>query len=387
MIAMTRRAVLKQVAGALAVSTGIFGHGLNLGSILLDQDEITADESAAMAKIAATFMDTFDVPGLSVAVAHAGKIVYQQPFGVANRKTGEQVSTSHLFRIASVSKPITAVALFTLIQQGKVRLEDKVFGKNSILGNKYGTPPYKRYVEDITIDHLLTHTCGGWEKGEDDPMFLDPKVPLERLISWTIDNRLLDTPPGKHWAYSNFGYCLLGRIIETTTTQTYHTYVQGAVLDACGITDMQIASNTQQQAAKHEVVYYGQDGEKPYGINIQRMDSAGGWIASPSDLVKFLLLVAGSATTPNILRPETIKAMMAPCDVNENCARGWDVNKDGDWWHTGDLSGTATIIMHRSSGVCWAALTNTRRPPTNVMSSALKNMVLDMVGEVRSWHV
>lgn len=163
---MTRRAALKQVAGALAVSAGIFGHGSNLASILSDQDEITADERAAMAKIAASFMDTFDVPGLSVAVAHAGKIVYQQPFGVANRKTGEQVSTSHLFRIASVSKPITAVALFTLIQQGKVRLEDKVFGKNSILGNKYGTPPYKRYVEDITIDHLLTHTCGGWERAK-----------------------------------------------------------------------------------------------------------------------------------------------------------------------------------------------------------------------------
>ena len=160
MILMTRRAVLKHVAGALAVSTGIFGHGSNLSSILLDQDEITSDERPAMAKIAATFMDTFDVPGLSVAVARAGKIVYQQPFGVANRKTGEQVSTSHLFRIASVSKPITSVALFTLIQQGKIRLEDKVFGKDGILGNKYGTPPYKRYVEDITIDHLLTHTCG-----------------------------------------------------------------------------------------------------------------------------------------------------------------------------------------------------------------------------------
>jgi CubicO group peptidase (beta-lactamase class C family) len=387
MILMTRRAALKHAVGALAVSTGIFGHGSNLGLILLDEDEITADERSAMAKIAATFMDTFDVPGLSVAVARAGKIVYQQPLGIANRKTGEHVSTSHLFRVASVSKPITSVALFTLIQQGKIRLEDKVFGENGILGNKYGTRPYKRYVEDITIDHLLMHTCGGWEKGANDPMFLDPKVPLERLISWTIDNRLLDNPPGKQWAYSNFGYCLLGRIIETTTQQNYDAYVQRAVFDACGITDMQISGNTLQQAAKHEVVYYGQNGEKPYSMNIQRMDSAGGWIASPSDLVKFLILVGGFSTTPNVLTPETIKTMTAPCDLNKNCARGWDVNKVGNWWHTGDLPGTATIVMRTSSGFCWAALTNTRRPPTNVMSTALNKMVWDMVGEVHNWHV
>lgn len=387
MAIMARRAALEHLAGGLAVTASSFACSWTRASFSPLGDEISPGEREAMAKVAVNFMATFNVPGLSIAMARRGQLVYQQAFGMANRETGEEVSTSHLFRIASVTKPLTSVAIFTLIQQGKIRLEAKVFGENGILGNKYGTPPYKTYVEDITIDHLLTHTCGGWDNGRGDPMFLDPKLDQERLISWTLDHRPLDNPPGEHWAYSNFGYCLLGRVIEAATQQPYSQYVQKAVLTPSGIGEMRIAGNTVEERAPNEVAYYGQNGENPYNMNVQRMDAHGGWLACPADLVRFAMHVDGFSTTPNILTRDTIRTMTTPCAAHPNYARGWNVNKFGNWWHTGSLPGTTTIMVRTSSGFCWAALTNTRSQPSDPMDLALDNMVWDMARKVNHWGI
>jgi CubicO group peptidase (beta-lactamase class C family) len=384
---MARRTALKHIAGGLAVTASSFACSRTGASPSLREDEITLDEREAMAAVAGTFMATFDVPGLSIAIARHGHLVYQEALGMANRESGEKLSTSHLFRIASVTKPLTSVAIFTLIQQGKLRREGKVFGANGILGNKYGTPPYKVFVEDITIDHLLTHTCGGWDNGQGDPMFMDPTLDQGRLISWTLDNRSLDNFPGKHWAYSNFGYCVLGRVIEAVTQQTYQQYVQNSVLTPSGIADMRIAGNTLEQRAPNEVIYYGQNGENPYNMNVQRMDSHGGWLATPVDLVRFAMHVDGFTTTPNILTRDTIDTMTTPCDANANYARGWNVNRLGNWWHTGSLPGTTTIMVRTSSGFCWAALTNTRSQPSNAINLALDNLVWDMARKVRHWGI
>ena len=87
--------------------------------------------------------------------------------------------------------------------------------------------------------------------------------------------------PATHWAYSNFGYCVLGRVIEKITGQTYENFVQQSILAPCGITDMRIAGNSYRDRAPNEVAYLGQFNENPYNMNVRRMDSHGGWIATP----------------------------------------------------------------------------------------------------------
>jgi hypothetical protein len=96
------------------------------------------------------------------------------------------------------------------------------------------------------------------------------------------------------------------------------------------------------------------------------MDSHGGWIATPSDLVRFAIHVDGFDVSRNILKPETIRKMATPGDANPNYARGWMVNTKGHWWHGGDLAGTTAILVRTSSHFCWAALTNTRREGQSV---------------------
>ena len=132
----------------------------------------------------------------------------------------------------------------SLIERGSLRLSDPVFGRQGILGNAYGRPPEASRLDEITIDHLLTHTAGGWTNDRYDPMFQQPRLDHAELIAWTLKNQPLRSPPGATYAYSNFGYCLLGRVIEKVTGQPYETYVRETVLRRAGIRDMTIAGNT-----------------------------------------------------------------------------------------------------------------------------------------------
>jgi CubicO group peptidase (beta-lactamase class C family) len=193
-----------------------------------------------MSSLARAFMQQYDVPGLSVAVGRAGTLVYEDAFGFADLEKREAVSPMHLFRIASVSKPITSVAIFSLIEEGRIRLTDRIFGPDAITGSDYEMPPYRLdrpRVDDITVEHLLTHTAGAWRNSADDPMFMNLEMNHSQLIQWTLRNRPLDHSPGQNIAYSNFGYCVLGRVIEKVTGQPYAAYVRNSVLKRCGIDD------------------------------------------------------------------------------------------------------------------------------------------------------
>ena len=380
----SRRSVIKGLCFGAALSVP------GLWSILREPEreasgEITDSERAAMAAVAESFRRTFDAPGLSVAIASRGRLQYAEAFGTIGHDSRQPLTTSNLFRIASVSKPITSAAIFALIEDGRLRIDDTVFGLHGILGTRYGRQPYARDIERITVDHLLTHSSGGWGL-ENDPMFSNPSMSQAELISWALDTQPLSNSPGRAFAYSNFGYCVLGRVIEQVSGRTYADHVQTRILSRSGIADMRIAGNSVRERATEEVAYYGRtDGSfsDPYGLNVSRMDSHGGWIATPTDLVHFALHVDGFDAGRNILRPGTIARMSSPSTANPGYARGWNVNAKGHWWHLGDLPGTSAILVRTSSHFCWAALTNTRAGHS---PRALDDMMWEMVAKVAAWR-
>ena len=344
-------------------------------------------------RIGRDFMKQFHVPGMSVAISRHGQLVYEHEFGMADAANAQQVLPGSLFRIASLSKPITSVTIFSLIEQGKLRFYDKVFGPGAILGEKYGKPPFKQYVADVTVDHLLTHTAGGWQNDSTDPMFQHNGWDHDKLIAWAIKDLPLTSPPGQHWAYSNFGYCVLGRVIEQVTGQPYADYVRSNILSRCGVTDMRIAGNRLHDRATNEVVYTGQFGEDPYNMNVARMDSHGGWIATATDLVRFLDGITGAGDTPALLNRGSIRTMTTPPPASDQTAevryaRGWNVRDNGlgNWWHNGSLPGTSTIMVRTASGLSWAALTNTRSQSSDEINSALDQMMWSMPRAVPAWE-
>lgn len=383
MLKYTRREVVAGSIGSALCVSGATRSAARPAFIYLHGHQ--PDYFGAARDKAEEFRKKYEVPGLSVAIARNESLVCAMGLGSADTESRRPVKPDSLFRIASVSKPITSVTLFRLIEQGKLKLTDTVFGDGSIFGREFGSPPYLAGIDSITIEHLMTHTAGGWQNDGQDPMFHHTDMDQHDLIKWTIANQPLKNMPGEKFAYSNFGYCMLGRVIEKLTGQPYAAAVQRLVLQPCGIRDMRIAGDSREERAADEVTYYAAPNTgNPYGMKVARMDSHGGWLATPTDLVKFLTRLDGFKRRPDILSAETIRTMVSTTAGSGNYAHGWNVNQANNYWHNGSFPGTASIAVRTSSGYCWAAITNARRPGTQ-MEGDLDRLMWDMVKAVSIW--
>ena len=382
-------------------------------------------ELASFDKLMTTFLPKHSIPGGSLAVGKDGHVVYERGFGYADRDANEAVQPDALFRIASISKPITAVAILQLIERGKLKADDKVF---DILGLKAPTGDNVKFDErwkKVALLQLMHHT-GGWDRGKSfDPMFrstiiveelgVKPPAGPDAVIRYML-RQPLDFDPGERFAYSNFGYCLLGRVIEKVTGHRYEEYVKKEVLAPLGIQRMRIGRTLLKDRAPGEVRYYtakdatgtailgpdlGKPVPQPYGAwNLEAMDSHGAWIASAADLVRF-----GSAfqvpAKCKVLSAQSIALMFAPPvgkvghrpdgkPKAKYYACGWQVVQVGDGqrnvFHTGSLPGTSTILVCRHDGLTWAALFNTRDGvPGGVPSGAIDPLLHKAADEVKSW--
>lgn len=172
-------------------------------------------------------------------------------------------------------------------------------------------------------------------------------------------------------------------MIEKLTGVPYEQHVQDVTLKRCGVADMSIAGNTLAERAPSEVIYYGAGQSNPYGMNVRRMDSHGGWLATARDLAIFANHVDGHAASPNILKPAAIREMTTASAANPGYAKGWAVNRFHNWWHNGSLPGTTSIMVRTESGFCWAALANTGGAAG--MGGAIDQMMWDLVRQVKSW--
>jgi CubicO group peptidase (beta-lactamase class C family) len=340
-------------------------------------------EKAAMRGLATAFMRSYGVPALQVAIAGEGELVYSEAFGLADRERPEDVTPAHRFRIASISKTITSTAVFTLIERGALHLDTRVFGNGVLSQFDIRRSPRSDWMQAITVEHLLTHTCGGWSNEMDDPMFERPELSQGDLIQWTLESHPLLHPPGTAYAYSNFGYCVLGRIIEAVTRRPYARWVQEEVLRPASVLDMTIANNSPAERQVGEVRYYGPPGVDPYRANVARMDSHGGWIASARDVVQFANHATG-LSRPALLTPDSIRQMTTGSVANPRYAKGWAVNGAGNWWHSGSLDGSTTVLARTGTRFCWAALANTRPAHGNI-GRDIDDLVWNMVRAVPGW--
>ena len=178
------------------------------------------------------FMRKHAIPGGAVAVLRDGKLIYARGFGYADVENKMPVQPDALFRIASVSKPITAAAIMKLVEEGKLELDDRIAPFIAHLTPAPGATVDPRW-EQITIRHLLTHT-GGWDRTKPNGGFDPIDRPLiaaaavnapapaspETLIRY-MKGMPLDFNPGEKFVYSNLGYIILGRVIERVSGIPY----------------------------------------------------------------------------------------------------------------------------------------------------------------------
>ena len=346
------------------------------------------------------FLAKYRIPGASFALARDGQILYARGFGYADLATERPVFPDSLFRIASISKCLTAIEVMRLVERGKLKLDTPIL---EIIGNSYGAPVDPRW-ERITIRRLLQHT-GGWDRDATfDPMFHAIEIAREfktdppatpAMIIRSMLRKPLDFNPGERYAYSNFGYCLLGRVIERVTGTSYEEAIDRDVLVPLKIDsrDFRLGKSLIKDRASGEVSYYagafpkegavvgrplGRKVELPYGAwSHESLDAHGGWIATASALVQVGLSLDNPSPR---LKPESIKECFARpygfAGFNKNRSPretyyglGWNVRpvqnadpkgRTATTWHNGSLPGTLGYLVRRSDGFTWAVLFNTR---------------------------
>jgi CubicO group peptidase (beta-lactamase class C family) len=371
-----------------------------------------APRLAAFDELVEGLLKKYDLPGAALAVVKDGRLVLARGYGVADKVHRESVQPDSLFRIASLSKPFTSAAILTLVERGKLRLDDRAF---ALLG--LGEPSDPR-LKTITIRELLLH-AGGWDRDTSfDPMFISyaaakavgarPPATCETIIRYML-TKPLQVDPGSAYHYSNFGYCVLGRVVEKVSGESYEAFVKSAVLAPIGITRMRIGHTLPEEQAPGEVQYFDVAGAplvrpvfprqrgpvpRPYGgWYLEAMDSHGGWIASAIDLVRFIVHLDGTLK-PQPLRPATVAEMIARpdrkliADPETWYGFGWQVRqvgRDANWWHTGSLDGTATIMVRTSQGMDWALLFNGNSAASGKLFNEMDDGLWKAAGTVKQW--
>lgn len=300
----------------------------------------------------------WDVAGASLAVARGDKLMLARGYGLANREKAIRVEPTSLFRLASLSKTVTAVAVLKAVQDGRLELDDKVVPILGDLGPRAGRITDTR-VADITVRHLLQHSAGFDRDRSGDVVFMPwaadaakrqrgPLPPDCPTILRDALERKLDFTPGERFAYSNIGYCILGRVVERVAGTPYEIYVRQHVLSPVGATRMKVGRTL--DAADGEVTYYDHRGAKdvrampglgltsgprPYGnFAMETMDSYGGWIGSTVDYLRFVLALDGRRGGP-LLDRATLAAMNAPSALKATASGDDDVPVDGAWYGLG----------------------------------------------------
>jgi len=337
------------------------------------------------------FMISHKVSAGSLAITYQGRLVFARGY-TWSKADSPAIEPTSLFRIASLSKPITSAGILKLVEYNQLSLNDKVI---DIL--PFGTPGGQipdPNLGKVTILHLLEH-LGGWDRDKAfDPMFADKKIskalgtPLpvtQADIITFMNGRPLQYRPGTKYAYSNYGYCLLGRVIEQKTGLGYEDYIKRIILSPLGITRMQIGHSNLEDRAPGEVTYESKS-ESVYGaFNLEKMDSHGGWIASAPDLARFAasfdkpgdspILSAASIETTFSLPATIDREKYKPGDYYYAC--GWAVRDYGNGrrntWHTGSLPGCYTFMARWSNGVNCVALFNKRGPGFDKIDPILAN--------------
>ncbi len=344
-----------------------------------------SDIAAVDSKISA-FMATYNIPGASLAVSKNGKLVYIKGYGIADKGTGEKVTPAHRFRLASVSKTFTAVAIMKLVQNGKLNLDGKVFGTGSVLGTDYGTAPYNANLLNITVRQLLQHVSGSWGAATGgDVIDQNPAYTYKQFLDWVINTRPNPKAPGTVYDYSNINFCIAGRIIEKVSGKTYINYIKEDVLAPIGGTQTEMSGKTEAERKTNEVKYYGQGNDAAYVYNIAfpRRDADGGLMTTASDLLRFVNAFDGFATKPDILNASSITSLTTPSVAYSGYACGIGIwSAENLWFNYGSLPGTRTGFMRHNNGMCVALLLNSRVDPVvgeNPFVYAMQDVMLDLV--------
>ena len=311
-------------------------------------------------------------PGAAVIVVREGEVIYRKGQGMANLEFGIPIEPDMVFRIGSMTKQFTAVAILMLVDQGKLALDDSI--------TKF-LPDYPTHDYLITVEHLLTHTSG--IKGYTDmpePSFWKKDFTVQELIDF-FKYQPMQFAPGKCWAYNNSGYVLLGAVIEKVSGQTYEQFIQQSIFDPLGM--KQSLYDNPLRIVPRRVAGYA---KSPAGYTNSAYLSlttpyAGGALASTVD---DLALWDSALYTEQLLTQETLQRAFTPYRLIDGSSTaygyGWEIGEYAGHpliEHNGGINGfNAHAIRMSADRVYVAVLSNLRGPEPESLAFKIAALVI-----------
>ncbi len=286
----------------------------------------------------------------SVAVMVDGQIVHEAAFGDRVAGTGEPVDTTDRFRIASISKTITAIVTMQLVEDGTLSLDEPV---GSVLVEHLGLTSFDPDVASITVRELLSHTAGF---PQHEGMFFSNGA--SSCVDAAVQGLSRNVSSGGGFRYSNMSYCVLGVLIEATTGKTYERVVYERLLTPLGISGMRMAST--YDLGPDEVSHH----PSPNRNFMETLGAAGAWNATPADLVTILDSIdpetpgwkAISADNANAMRYR-VPSARPPSGYGLGL-----INYDTAFGHTGTIQNTHAMVLRQPDGVTWAVMVSGESP-------------------------
>ena len=373
---------------------------------IIDNSLSNLEETTRFGRDIERFMRSWDIKGGSFALMRNDSLIYAKGYGYASITDSINCDVNHLFRVASISKLITATAILKLQEDGLLDIEDKVFGETGILNDSIFLNIRDRNLKRINISHLLRHSAG-FSQPIGDPAFnqegvartLNKNLPLsiDDMVIYATRNKLRSQPGGS-FRYSNLGYIVLSKIIEKVSGKDYESYVKENILEPIGCYDMYIGKNFSINRKENEVDYYEVKEAEPIkafdgsgelamksngGNNVTLLSGAGGWIGSPVEILRFVASISKDTIKENILSKESIELMT----LYDKKTRpiGWANVTKNEWFRSGSMAGTSALIKKQRNGYTWIFVSNSSswngpNLPKN-MSTTISNAIL----KVKKW--
>jgi N-acyl-D-amino-acid deacylase len=341
---MTRLARVRRAAVIAAAAGAVLG----VASPAFARPDVGAVDAAMTAIVAKA-----QAPGAALAVADHGRLIVVKGFGFADVAARTPVGPDTMFALASCSKPITAMAVMKLVDDGKITLRTPAF---AFLGMRAVADPR---ASRITVEQLLNHSSG-----------------LPRDVAATTGDPMdtaraaarasLRFAPGSQQAYSNAGFNVLGAIVEKASGQHYADFVRDNVFRPAGVT--RFGALAAPAAIAGQAVRYAKDGRVVSNKIGEGGTPAGGWILSPADMVRVLVAYDAGKIVSLASRAAMLAPPVAPLKPRANGAAfglGWDVvyRVNGDpnavfYGKNGGITGSSTWAEHRPDGIVFAAFYN-----------------------------
>jgi len=333
------------------------------------------------------YMSVRGIDAAELVILKKDKIIFSHAYGWFDEDHTRPLTPDAVMRIASVSKPITKALVIKLINNKKMAMADKVF---CLDGNTLGClltiepiagAAVDPRLKDITVKMLLEHQ-GGWDREASsfDPMFADLEIAVALGVTPPVDKyqiasymmgRKLNFTPGEKSVYSNFGYSLLGIIVEKATGKTYLQAVQDEIFTPLGIDNVFLAQTLPENRLPNEA-HYNCPGKGPSvfnpgtsvcwpdgGWNIDHMDAHGGILTNAETLAKFIsnyCIGTGMAKT-------------------DSC---------GEWAFYGSLDGTLSMVIQRSDNLNWVVILNQRENSAYGSHEDIREMIDKLVPRVNN---